>query len=184
MHRQEKEAGIDRAGTARTRQAPPRVHTGRPWLRRHRVTHHSSSIRSPTSSSTALTTSHRRLRDHAPVYFNEQYEFWALFRYDDIRRAHKDWQTFSSAHRVDLSTLHTDPEIINCTMPSDLRPRRPYGEGKRQQAARYPLIAYTLRLKILAAFPRTMASTSASGTPANCFATHSWECGKEPSRCG
>ena len=46
------------------------------------------------------------------MYFNEQYGFWALFRYDDVCAAHKDWQTFSSAHGVDLSTLHTDPEII------------------------------------------------------------------------
>jgi cytochrome P450 len=55
---------------------------------------------------------YRRLRNDAPVYFSEQYEFWALFRYDDVCAAHKDWQTFSSAHGVDLSTLHTDPEII------------------------------------------------------------------------
>ena len=55
---------------------------------------------------------YRRLRDDAPVYFSEQYEFWALFRYDDVCAAHKDWQTFSSAHGVDLSTLHTDPEVI------------------------------------------------------------------------
>ena len=55
---------------------------------------------------------YRRMRDDAPVYFNEQYGFWALFRYDDVCAAHKDWQTFSSAHGVDLSTLHTDPEVI------------------------------------------------------------------------
>jgi cytochrome P450 len=55
---------------------------------------------------------YRRMRDHSPVYFNEQYEFWAMFRYDDVCAAHRDWQTFSSAHGVDLSTLHADPEII------------------------------------------------------------------------
>jgi len=55
---------------------------------------------------------YRRLRDHAPVYFNEQYGFWALFRYDDVCGAHKEWQTFSSAHGVDLSTLNTDEAII------------------------------------------------------------------------
>jgi cytochrome P450 len=55
---------------------------------------------------------YRRMRDQLPVYFNEQYQFWALFRYEDVCAAHKDWQTFSSAHGVDLSTLHTDPEII------------------------------------------------------------------------
>jgi cytochrome P450 len=55
---------------------------------------------------------YRRLRDHAPVYFNEKYGFWALFRYDDVCAAHKEWQTFSSAHGVDLSTLHTDLAVI------------------------------------------------------------------------
>ena len=55
---------------------------------------------------------YRRLRDEAPVYFNEQYGFWALFRYEDVCAAHKDWQTFSSSHGVDLHTLNTDPEII------------------------------------------------------------------------
>lgn len=55
---------------------------------------------------------YRRFRDECPVYFNRQYGFWALFRYDDVRAAHKDWQTFSSGHGVDLSTLNTDPEVI------------------------------------------------------------------------
>jgi cytochrome P450 len=55
---------------------------------------------------------YRRMRDESPVYFNEKYGFWALFRYDDVCAAHKDWQTFSSSHGVDLSTLTTDPEII------------------------------------------------------------------------
>ena len=55
---------------------------------------------------------YRRMRDERPVYFNEKYGFWALFRYDDVRAAHMDWQTFSSSHGVDLSTLHTDPGVI------------------------------------------------------------------------
>jgi len=55
---------------------------------------------------------YRRLRDEAPVLFNEKYGFWALFRYEDVCAAHKDWPTFSSSHGVDLSSLNTDPEII------------------------------------------------------------------------
>jgi cytochrome P450 len=55
---------------------------------------------------------YKRFRDEAPVYFNEKYGFWALFRYHDILPAHKDWQTFSSAHGVDLSTLNTDEALI------------------------------------------------------------------------
>jgi cytochrome P450 len=55
---------------------------------------------------------YRRMRDESPVYFNEEYGFWALFRYDDVCAAHKDWQSFSSSHGVDLSTLNSDPDII------------------------------------------------------------------------
>jgi cytochrome P450 len=55
---------------------------------------------------------YRRMRDEAPVYFNEKYGFWALFRYEDVCRAHKEWQTFSSSHGVDLSTLSRPPELI------------------------------------------------------------------------
>jgi cytochrome P450 len=55
---------------------------------------------------------YRRMRDDAPVSFNEAYGFWALFRYDDVRAAHLDWQTFTSTHGVDLATLGTDPEVV------------------------------------------------------------------------
>src|SRR5690348_814795 len=55
---------------------------------------------------------YRRLRDEAPVYFSERYGFYALSRFDDVVSAHRDWQAFSSAHGVDLSTLSNDPEVI------------------------------------------------------------------------
>ncbi len=55
---------------------------------------------------------YRRMRDEAPVYFSERYGFWALFRYDDVCDAHKEWQRFSSSHGVDLSTLSKPAETI------------------------------------------------------------------------
>lgn len=55
---------------------------------------------------------YRRLRDEAPVFYSERYRFWALSRWDDVVAAHKEWQTLSSSHGVDLSTLSRDPEII------------------------------------------------------------------------
>jgi cytochrome P450 len=55
---------------------------------------------------------YRRLRDEAPVYFNEQYRFYALSRFADVVTAHRDWQAFSSSHGVDLSMLSKDPELI------------------------------------------------------------------------
>jgi cytochrome P450 len=53
---------------------------------------------------------YRRLRDEAPVYFNERYGFYALSRFEDVAAAHRDWQGFSSSHGVDLATLskHAD----------------------------------------------------------------------------
>ncbi len=55
---------------------------------------------------------YRRMRDEAPVSYSERYGFWALFRYADVCAAHRDWETFSSAHGVDLSTLSQDESLI------------------------------------------------------------------------
>ena len=58
---------------------------------------------------------YRRMRDEAPVSCNEEYGFWALFRYEDVRAAHLDWQTFTSTHGLDLSMLSRDPELVRLT---------------------------------------------------------------------
>jgi cytochrome P450 len=58
------------------------------------------------------TEVYRRLRDEAPVYHSERYGFYALSRFADVLAAHRDWQTFSSAHGIDLSTLSKDKELI------------------------------------------------------------------------
>ena len=55
---------------------------------------------------------YRRLREEAPVVHNTKYGFYAIFRHADVVAAHRDWQTFSSAHGVDLATLSKDPEEI------------------------------------------------------------------------
>lgn len=56
----------------------------------------------------------RRLRDEAPVYRNDTYDFWALSRYDDVESAHRDPATFSSAHGTVLETMTDQP------MPSNM----------------------------------------------------------------
>lgn len=48
---------------------------------------------------------YRRMRDEAPVYYNEKYDFWALTRYEDVAAAIKDYQTFSSAQGVTLDQV-------------------------------------------------------------------------------
>jgi cytochrome P450 len=55
---------------------------------------------------------YRRLRDEAPVYFSEKYGFYALSRFADVLAAHRDWETYSSAHGIDLSTLSKDSDVI------------------------------------------------------------------------
>ncbi len=55
---------------------------------------------------------YRRMRDEVPVSYNDSYGFWALFRHEDVRAAHLDWQTFTSTHGVDLSMLSTDPDLV------------------------------------------------------------------------
>lgn len=44
------------------------------------------------------------LRDEAPLYYNERYDFWALSRHADVEAALADWRTFSSA-RSDILEL-------------------------------------------------------------------------------
>ncbi|RDH78486.1 cytochrome P450 [Mycolicibacterium moriokaense] len=45
---------------------------------------------------------YRRMRDEAPVYYSQKYDFWALTRYDDVSAAIRDHETFSSAKGVTL----------------------------------------------------------------------------------
>lgn len=45
-----------------------------------------------------------RLRDEAPLYYNERYDFWAISRYADVEKALSDWETFSNS-RSDILEL-------------------------------------------------------------------------------
>jgi cytochrome P450 len=38
----------------------------------------------------------RRMRDEAPLWFNERHDFWALTRFADVEAAMKDWDTYRS----------------------------------------------------------------------------------------
>ena len=69
----------------------------------------------------------RRLREEAPLYYNEKYDFFALSRFDDVEKGLTDWRTYSSAkgmlleiikavleHGIELppgNTLFEDPPI-------------------------------------------------------------------------
>ena len=53
----------------------------------------------------APVETYRRMRDEAPVYYSEKYDFWALTRYDDVAAAIKDFETFSSAKGITLDMV-------------------------------------------------------------------------------
>jgi cytochrome P450 len=58
----------------------------------------------------------KRLRDEAPVYYNEQHDFYALSRFDDVLAAHLDPATFSSAHTTVLEMMQPDPDPFVTSM--------------------------------------------------------------------
>ncbi len=53
----------------------------------------------------------RRMRDEAPLYRNDRYEFWALSRYDDVAAGLVDWRTYSSARGTVLDFIRNDVEF-------------------------------------------------------------------------
>ncbi|MCW2691080.1 MAG: cytochrome [Mycobacterium sp.] len=48
---------------------------------------------------------YRWMRDEAPVYYSDRWDFYALTRHQDVVAAHRDWETFSSAYGVTLDAL-------------------------------------------------------------------------------
>ncbi len=48
---------------------------------------------------------YRQMRVHAPVYYSERYDFYALTRHEDVAAAFKDYETYSSAYGVDLAQV-------------------------------------------------------------------------------
>jgi len=48
---------------------------------------------------------YRRMREEAPVYYSQEYDFYALTRHGDVAAAFKDFETYSSAYGVDLGQV-------------------------------------------------------------------------------
>ena len=70
-----------------------------------------------------------RLRDEHPVYFNERMSFYVLSRYDDILRALRKPQIFSSAQGLtpaedEITQLGLPPTFIMMDPPEHTRLRR------------------------------------------------------------
>ncbi|KRE34834.1 cytochrome [Mycobacterium sp. Soil538] len=52
-----------------------------------------------------------RLREEAPLYYNEQFDFYALSRFSDVNRALVDHETFSSAKGAIIELIKADIDI-------------------------------------------------------------------------
>jgi len=52
---------------------------------------------------------YRRLRDEAPVYYNERHDFWGISRFADVDAALRDPQRLSSAKGDILEVVKADP---------------------------------------------------------------------------
>ncbi len=53
----------------------------------------------------------KRLRDEAPLYFNEKYDFYAVSRYEDVERGLVEWETYSSAKGSVLELIKAGIEL-------------------------------------------------------------------------
>jgi cytochrome P450 len=51
----------------------------------------------------------RRMRDEAPLYRNERFDFWALSRFADVETAHRDPATFVSSHGTVMEMMSATP---------------------------------------------------------------------------
>src|SRR6266700_1824248 len=53
----------------------------------------------------------KRLREEAPLYYNEEYDFFAVSRYEDVERGLKDRETFISGRGGVLELIKSGMEI-------------------------------------------------------------------------
>jgi cytochrome P450 len=59
----------------------------------------------------------RRLRNEAPIYYNERHDLWALSRHADVEKALVDWETFSNS-RSDILDLIKAAKAGAITLPT------------------------------------------------------------------
>jgi cytochrome P450 len=53
----------------------------------------------------------KRMRDEAPLYVNEKYDFHALTRFEDVEPCLTDWDTYRSGHGTVLEMIRANIEI-------------------------------------------------------------------------
>lgn len=53
----------------------------------------------------------QRMREEAPLYYNEKYNFYALSRYEDVARELPNWQTYRSGRGTTADILFSNVEV-------------------------------------------------------------------------
>lgn len=53
----------------------------------------------------------RRMREEAPLYYNEKYDFYALSRYEDVARELPNWQTYRSGRGTTMDVIKSGIEV-------------------------------------------------------------------------
>jgi cytochrome P450 len=51
----------------------------------------------------------RRMREEAPLYRNDRFDFWALTRFQDVLDVLMDWKTYSSAQGPMIEVIRSGP---------------------------------------------------------------------------
>lgn len=54
---------------------------------------------------------YRRLREEAPLYYNDKYDFYAVSRYEDCERGLPDWETFNSGRGAIIELIKANLEL-------------------------------------------------------------------------
>ena len=53
----------------------------------------------------------KRMREEAPLYYNDRYDFYALSRFDDVEQGLIDWETYRSGRGSILELIRADFEV-------------------------------------------------------------------------
>ena len=53
----------------------------------------------------------KRMRDEAPLYYNEKHDFYALSRFDDVEQGLVDWDTYRSGKGSILEMIKAGIEM-------------------------------------------------------------------------
>ena len=130
----------------------------------------------------------KRLRDEAPLYWNEKYEFFALSRWDDVDAAMLDWKTYISGRGSVLEIIKAGVEIPPGSILFEDPPTHDLHRGllsrvftpKKMQALEPQVRAYlrrgarpARRDRGVSTSSRTWASSCPCGSSACCSASPS-----------